>query len=185
MPEFETRSPFRRILVVDDDLSIQPIIQGMIRKMNPNSSIDWSTSAEDALELMRHNPAYHLVLSDIMLEGKKSGIDLVETCWRKRIGANFILISGNTHVDTTLPLLLKPLDFGTFREVVGPHLIDREKKQKSGVVRNRLNSPTLDFAIPLDPGFQPDGPMQWACQLAVATMLLFSYLYAISTPLLP
>src|SRR5262245_10655070 len=97
----------RKILVVEDDLALQPLIQRMVSKINPDSIVDWTTNAEEALELLEQDRGYDVVLSDVRLEGQKTGVDLVEECWRKNLSANIILTSGNADFHTQLPFLPK------------------------------------------------------------------------------
>jgi DNA-binding NtrC family response regulator len=129
IPARSTTFDQRRILIVEDDLAIRPALERMIRKINPEVTIDWTTRAEEAFALLadtrrlesRKQP-YHVVLSDISRAGEKSGLDLVDDCHARRIPANFILTSGNPDFRTSFPFLPKPQRFRDVEACLGPYL---------------------------------------------------------------
>ncbi len=69
-----------QILIVEDDLTTEPLWEHIIRLASPNASFDWATSALEAEQniedLAQKGLYYDLVISDIFLEGEKSGVDL-------------------------------------------------------------------------------------------------------------
>jgi response regulator of citrate/malate metabolism len=71
-----------RILIVEDDKTLEPIWSFITTKADKKSQIDWATSeleAEDLIfEAMREGHQYDLVVIDIFLEGSKTGLDLYE-----------------------------------------------------------------------------------------------------------
>lgn len=110
-------TPFsNRILVVEDDFSLVPLLDKMIRAIVPNSTIDWASSAEEAYRLIemksekidRKPQKYNLVLTDFHLSGNKTGFDLVRDCALNDIGANFVMTSADDKIKTNLPFLKKP-----------------------------------------------------------------------------
>lgn len=70
----------KRVLIAEDDLTLQPLWQMMLKRRNENIRIDWATSMEEAERLLRFRyksgAPYHMVIADIFLEGHGSGIDL-------------------------------------------------------------------------------------------------------------
>jgi response regulator of citrate/malate metabolism len=86
----------RKYLIVEDDLTLQPIWEHIIKLVDPNSIIRWSKSEEGAEKLINDrikmsNP-FNFVIADIMLSGEKNGIEL----WKKyqSIGMKFLFTSG-------------------------------------------------------------------------------------------
>lgn len=76
-------TPHKKFLVVEDDLIIQPLWDRIIRAIDPNASIRWSTSEEGAEKLiedkLKSHDHFDFIIADIMLSGKKTGVDL----WKK------------------------------------------------------------------------------------------------------
>lgn len=85
-----------RILVVEDDLSLWPFWENVLKDVLPRAEIDWETTERTAEGLLKHrfnkNSPYDLVISDIFLEGHETGIDL----WTRygEAAKNFIFVSG-------------------------------------------------------------------------------------------
>lgn len=69
-----------RVLVVEDDLSLQPLWNHIIHEAYPKARVDWATTEEVAERLIRQRfkrgRPYNLVISDVFLAGRKTGIDL-------------------------------------------------------------------------------------------------------------
>ena len=72
----------QRILIVEDDKTLEPIWTFVISKVNKKAEIDWATlelEAEDLIfDAMRDGKQYDLVIVDIFLEGTRTGLDLYE-----------------------------------------------------------------------------------------------------------
>lgn len=70
------------VLIVEDDIAMQPIWENVLRHVSPTVSIKWSKSEEGAELLMKQkiakNEEFDLVIADIYLSGFKTGIDLWE-----------------------------------------------------------------------------------------------------------
>ncbi len=77
----ETYAP--RFLVVEDDASIQPVWERIIRTIDPQAIIRWSRTGEGAEFLIEQQRKRHgvfdFIVADVMLAGKMTGVDL----WRK------------------------------------------------------------------------------------------------------
>lgn len=68
----------KSVLIVEDDLALRPLWERAF--LAKSAKIDWATSMEEAEQYIRvrfntGNP-YQLVIADISLEGKGTGIDL-------------------------------------------------------------------------------------------------------------
>lgn len=84
-----------RVLVLEDDLTFKPLWTAVIKHVCPHANIDWVQTEEAAERFIkvRHKlgQSYQLVITDIFLLGRKTGIDLWE-----RFGQsieNFIFVS--------------------------------------------------------------------------------------------
>ncbi len=87
-----------KVLVVEDDRIQWPLWESILKSAYSDVEIDWETTESGAEALLRHayqnNNLYNLVISDIFLEGRDTGIDL----WnRYGVAAyNFVFVSGLT-----------------------------------------------------------------------------------------
>ena len=118
-----------KVLVVEDDLSLWPFWENVLRSTIPRVEIDWETTERAAESLLKHrfqrNSPYDLVISDIFLEGHETGIDL----WNRygEAAKNFIFVSGMpmSKFDSLMSLnygypvyLQKPLSVKQCKDVV-------------------------------------------------------------------
>lgn len=80
--EKASRKIARKVLIVEDDLFLAAIVGRAVYDINADSDIDWATSLEQALEKMIKGidqigqSPYELVIADIMLNGRGTGLDL-------------------------------------------------------------------------------------------------------------
>lgn len=72
----------KKVLIVEDDLFLAAIVGRAVHDLDVDSNIDWVTSLEQAfgkitagIEKIGECP-YELVIADVMLEGKGTGLDL-------------------------------------------------------------------------------------------------------------
>lgn len=85
-----------KILVVEDDQTLWPFWDNILRTSLMKVEVDWTTNEAEAEKLIRfryqEEDPYDLVISDIFLEGNKTGIDL----WNRygEAAKNFIFVSG-------------------------------------------------------------------------------------------
>ncbi len=88
----------RKYLVVEDDFTLQPIWEHIIRIVDPKAIIRWARSEEGAEKLINDrekiDDQFDFVIADIMLAGEKNGVDL----WKhyKETGILFLFTSGIT-----------------------------------------------------------------------------------------
>lgn len=94
---YEMPKPIK-VLVVEDDRIQWPLWESILKSAYSDVEIDWETTEAGAEALLRHayqnNSPYNLVISDIFLEGRDTGIDL----WNRygEAAHNFIFVSGLT-----------------------------------------------------------------------------------------
>lgn len=83
------KSNHYRVLVVDDDQELSVVMSQILKSIDPKVEIDLATSAEEAVEQLhyrdqelrgsRRERPYDLIVADIYLEGRKSGLELLES----------------------------------------------------------------------------------------------------------
>ena len=85
MKAYHQASPYR-IFVLEDDLELGALIEHVLRSIDSRVHLDWATNADWAMaELNRAmvdgtSFPYDLIVADIFLEGKTTGIDFWRTC---------------------------------------------------------------------------------------------------------
>jgi len=86
-----------RILIVEDDLALQPFWNIVLKRCFKEWTSDWAVSAEEAKRMMtqaRHEGVpYSLVISDIFLAGSETGLDLFNAKDELQTSIKFLLVS--------------------------------------------------------------------------------------------
>lgn len=88
-----------RFLIIDDDITMQPLFEHVIKSVNPRSSVTWAITeqaAEDAIiKSLRKIEQFDIVICDIFLSGHRTGIEL----WKRyaHSGIDFLFISAIEH----------------------------------------------------------------------------------------
>ncbi len=69
-----------RILIVEDDVTMEPLWSYVIEAAAPGSSVKWVTSEEAAERLIERrihaSEKFDLIIADVFLTGSRTGIDL-------------------------------------------------------------------------------------------------------------
>lgn len=85
------------VLIVEDDLMLQPLWINMIGKIIKNVEISWSVSSEEAQEILRkaHQSGviFDVLISDIFLAGSETGVTFLGSNLAQQSGATTVLIS--------------------------------------------------------------------------------------------
>jgi response regulator of citrate/malate metabolism len=72
------------VLIVEDDLSYEPIWRKVFEEVNPEIEYSWCTSAGEAQKVLEKTLAegefWDLVIVDIFLSGSRTGLDLWQRC---------------------------------------------------------------------------------------------------------
>jgi CheY-like chemotaxis protein len=82
---YSRKKPFR-VLVLEDDLELSAVIEHVLRSIDSTLSLDWATSAEGAIVQLTRNLkndsecVYDLIVADIFLDGKSTGLDVWRAC---------------------------------------------------------------------------------------------------------
>lgn len=84
-----------RVLVLEDDFTFKPFWMNVLRQCCPDAKIDWVQTEEAAerriKQLQKQGFRYSLIVADIFLSGKRTGIDL----WSQysQVIDNFVFVS--------------------------------------------------------------------------------------------
>ncbi len=80
-----------RILVVDDDPEIREFLANYLRMQG--FEVDTESSAERAFQLASKE-YFHIIISDLVMDTDKAGIELLKKLRKEGIDSRFILITG-------------------------------------------------------------------------------------------
>lgn len=140
---FKNEKEEKKILLVEDDISQIELIEELINELNPDTSVDWYFSAEEALvkleeiQKLKNERDYDLIIADIFLKGFTNGLDLWGYC-KKYYPSSKVLVISSFDEDTLqevfsgefddIHYIQKPLNFNQFAAEVKP-LITKKKKE--------------------------------------------------------
>lgn len=87
----------KRILIVEDDITLEPFWMTAVHKVDPRAEITWVVSEKDAEREIRHSlkkkAPFDLIIIDLFLAGPQTGIDLWEVAG-EGLRSKMILTSG-------------------------------------------------------------------------------------------
>lgn len=81
------------VLVVEDDLINRVILSKIISSVDATTKLSWATSLDEAKSILNKEPL-DLVISDFLLFGLGTGLDLWQICQTDHPGVRFMMISG-------------------------------------------------------------------------------------------
>lgn len=127
----KTRKHGKKVLIVEDDLFLAAIVGRAVYDINADSDIDWATSLEQALgkviqgiDQIGESP-YELVIADIMLEGRGTGLDLWKVFCRtypqvpvmviSSLTKNEVISAVGAESQSNLNYLKKPFSMGDLK----------------------------------------------------------------------
>lgn len=101
----------QRILLVEDDDSVADAVGGMLHELGFET--ERASNGEDALQRLDREPDFDLVLSDMIMPGDVSGIDLVLKIRKEKPDLSTMLMTGYSAAAASaakegVPLLSKP-----------------------------------------------------------------------------
>jgi DNA-binding NtrC family response regulator len=121
-----------RILVVEDDRELEPLVRRAAGALRPVARVDWCTSTEQAHALLTTR-FYDAVVADWRLEGANAGLALRIDCWELQPQAVFAMTSSyplSSYLHSVghpgIPFLAKPFDLWRCREFLSSLLSDEE-----------------------------------------------------------
>jgi CheY-like chemotaxis protein len=113
-PAPEPRGPALRILLVEDDETVGDVIEAMLDELG--HAVVRAASAPEALVLLQRGEPVDLMLTDVIMPGGKTGVQLAHEAVALRPSLPVILSSGYTGdtlggaSEAPWPLLRKPYD---------------------------------------------------------------------------
>jgi DNA-binding NtrC family response regulator len=122
-----------RVLVIEDEPSWQAILSHSLRQCNGgNIQLRFVRSAKQALDVIYKERKFDLILSDHLLDGEVTGLDLWAKCRSQFLSQPFILISAKkrstissqlSNIDERVPLIIeKPFDLKHFKSIIEIYL---------------------------------------------------------------
>lgn len=121
----------KKILIVEDDLSLRPFWSLVFDRIAPRSRLDWAISSEQAQRLIedstRNQRPYDVIITDLFLAGSGTGLDLLESDAAKKSPAKKLLVSvadakdikdGFIPSGSDVTVLSKPLDIPRCTKVI-------------------------------------------------------------------
>ena len=84
------------------------IIDRILKSIDPEIALDWSTNAEEAIQKIKKfikkglKKPYQLIITDVLLDGSKTGIDFWKFCFQNYKNIPIVLTS-STHKDILFP----------------------------------------------------------------------------------
>ena len=106
----------RVIVLVEDDLTVQTVLVRFLEQME--FSIYTFSNVEDTLELLRTGAHVDLIIADLGLPGRFSGLDLVRIFQSLNPAGQALIISGEDWDSDEIPFLCKPFGFAEFEAKV-------------------------------------------------------------------
>jgi two-component system cell cycle sensor histidine kinase/response regulator CckA len=83
----------RTILVVEDDPTQRPILSRILYKVNPTMDLLWAENTQEAKAILCERPV-DLLITDILLEGEETGVDLYHACVNANASFPVLFITG-------------------------------------------------------------------------------------------
>lgn len=135
--------PQQRILVVDDEAAVRSIIAAMLTRIGYSTTT--TAGADEALNTLREDPFYDLVLSDIMMPGT-DGISLLDRIGADHPGTPVVLVTAvhDIHVATNafrrgaVDYLLKPFKRAELESVVSRAIEHGHLRRQNNLYRQNL-----------------------------------------------
>ena len=106
------KGPALKVLLVEDDVQVGDMVEAML--MDLGHAVVRAERPSEAMKILRRQLPFDLLLTDLVMPGGKSGVDLARQAVKLRPALPVILSSGYTGetlsqaTDAPWPLLLKP-----------------------------------------------------------------------------
>ena len=111
-----------RVLLVEDDPQVAELVEAMLNDLG--HTVVRAGGVDEALSRLNADPAVELVLSDVIMPGGKSGVDLAEQLAASRPGLPVVLCSGYVGGDQSRaragdwPFISKPFSLETLAQAL-------------------------------------------------------------------
>jgi len=124
-----------RVLLVEDDAAVREIAGGLLRDLG--CQVTTAENGASALEALEEGVAFDLLMSDVIMPGGISGVDLARSVSAHRPDMAVLLTTGyaGEHMDTApadlpWPVLRKPFQIDQLAEIASALLAGREVPPK-------------------------------------------------------
>lgn len=125
-----------RVLLVEDDAAVREIAGGLLRDLG--CEVTTAENGASALEALEEGVAFDLLMSDIVMPGGVSGVDLARSASANRPDMAVLLTTGYAGermdaapADLPWPVLRKPFQVDQLAEIAGALLAVREPPKKT------------------------------------------------------
>lgn len=115
LPETRLRRGEARILLIEDDASVRAVLMSMLKRVD--YEIVTAHSGDSALQKFHKDPAFDLVITDIVMPGKLQGTDFAKAVRETKPDLPFIFMSGYAAEATVHGNGLKPEDVRLMKPV--------------------------------------------------------------------
>ena len=128
--------PSLTVLLVEDDVEVADLVEAMLQELGHD--VLRADTSEQALEIARREPSIGLVLTDVIMPGGRTGVDLAVALTSQRPGLPVVLSSGFTGealADAEAapwPLLRKPYAIDELAEAIAAAL-DNPATRAAGI----------------------------------------------------
>ncbi len=120
-----------RVLLVEDDAAVREIADGLLRDLG--CEVTTAENGASALEALEEGMAFDLLMSDVIMPGGISGVDLARSVSANRPDMAVLLTTGyaGDHMDTApadlpWPVLRKPFQIDQLADIASALLAGRE-----------------------------------------------------------
>lgn len=125
----------KRILVVEDDLSLKPLWESFFSRRKQEIQMEWVVSCEEARKIVKKSNSegtpFFLIITDIFLAGSGTGMELLQSPEVASSHAKTVLVSAADrheilskfgHLMPNTEVISKPLDFRKYEPILN-HLL--------------------------------------------------------------
>jgi len=134
-----------RVLLVEDDAAVREIADGLLRDLG--CTVTTAENGASALEALEEGVAFDLLMSDIVMPGGVSGVDLARSVSANRPDMAVLLTTGYAGermdvapADLPWPVLRKPFQVEQLAEIVSALLAAREVPPKKKPRKRRVSA---------------------------------------------
>jgi response regulator of citrate/malate metabolism len=121
----------KKVLIVEDDLSLRPLWENFFKYRTKNVDLEWAVSCEEAIKMVRSSNQqalpFFLIITDIFLAGSGTGLELLCSDEVIKSRARTILVSvadSNEiiqkfgHQIPNSEVMSKPFDFKKYDPII-------------------------------------------------------------------
>lgn len=126
-------SGIKRVLVAEDDLSLWPMWEVIVKRCLPSAEVRWAVSSEEAKRLISESfeddMSFDVIISDLFLAGSETGLELLRSDEVRKSKASTVLVSMaeidnlTMNYQSLLPetiFITKPLNVVKCERMMGP-----------------------------------------------------------------